>query len=182
MTRIPAILLAALLALWGVVIYATVSPDDVYPGAVTHPQQSEMHVAGPAAEYDARMIAAGTAAGVLVISVLLLCLLLGSGKNGASPQFVGIVVVVGSLLLGVFLAMTSAMGEYIRSPSPNLIGGFPVPTAWMVFGVWLTPVLFLVVYVAGFRRWVMTEDDQRRLETLVAQRQAADETTIEAGS
>ena len=175
MTKAPAFLLAALVALWGVVIFAVVSPDDVYPGAVTHPQHKAMHVAGPAADFDGRILGAGTITGVLIISIFLLCLLLGSGKNGAKPQFVALVVVAGSLLIGVFLKMSSTIRDYLALPSPEIVGGFPIPTAWMVFGISMTPMLFLLIYVAGFRRWVMTEDDRKQLETLVAQQKAARE-------
>lgn len=172
MTKVPAFLLAALIALVGIFIVAVASPKDVYPGAVSHPHQVEMHVAGPAVEFDVMMIGYGRAVGVLLISIFLLCLFLGSGKNGNDPRFVGLVLVSGSLLIGAFLAMTSAMEKYTQSSSPELIGGFPVPTAWMVFGIWLMPIAFLATYVVGFRRWVMTEDDQQRLEALVAYQKA----------
>lgn len=175
MTKAPAFLLAALVALWGVVLFAVVSPDDVYPGAVKHPQHKAMHVAGPAADFDGRILGAGTIAGVLIISIFLLCLLLGSGKNGATPQFVALVVVAGSLLIGVFVTMSSTIRDYLTSGSPEIVGGFPIPTAWMVIGISMTPMLFLLIYVAGFRRWVMTEDDRKQLETLVAQQKAARE-------
>lgn len=173
MTKIPAILLATLAALWGVLLYAVFSPDEQYPGAATHPEQSEMHVAGAAAAFDAEMIVPGAIAGVLVITVYLLCLLLGAGKNGASRTFVGVVAASSCLVIGSFLAMAFSFGDYVRNPSPSLVGGFPIPTAWMVFGVWMSPVVFLAVYVAGFRRWVMTDDDRKRLDALIAAGQSS---------
>ena len=176
MTKLPAILLATLAALWGVLLYTVFSPDEHYPGAATHPEQSEMHVAGAAAAFDAEMIVPGAIAGVLVIAVYLLCLLLGAGKNGASLTFVGVVAASSCLVVGSFLAMTFSFDDYVGDPSPQLVGGFPIPTAWMVFGVWMSPVVFLAVYVAGFRRWVMTEDDRKRLEALIAARQPRTET------
>jgi len=175
MTKAPGFLLATLVVLWGVIIFAVVSPADVYPGAATHPQHKAMHVAGPATDFDAKMLGSGTMAGVLIISIFLLCLLLGSGKNGATPQFITIVVVASSLLIGVFLKMSSTIRDYIAAPSPEIAGGFPTPTAWMVFGISMTPMVFLLIYVAGFRRWVMTDDDRKQLEALVAQQKAAGE-------
>lgn len=173
MTKIPAILLMVLLGLWGVLISAMMTRASDYPGAVAHPQQAQMHVAGPSAEFDLTMLRTGQAVGILIVAVFVLCLLLGSGKNGASATFAGVVIVSAAVLMSVFLMMTSTISEYVQSPSPKLIGGFPVPTAWMVFGVWLTPILFLAVYIAGFRQWVMTEDDQQRLSALVARRRAS---------
>jgi hypothetical protein len=170
MTKLPAILLAALLLLWGVLIYAVFSPVEKYPGASTHPEHSQMHVAGASAEFDAGMTVPGAIAGVLIITTYLLCLLIGAGKNGASRKFVGVVVASSCLVIGSFLAMTFSVGGYVRDSSPQLVGGFPVPTAWMVFGVWLSPIVFLAIYIAGFRQWVMTDDDRQRLAELVAAR------------
>ena len=84
-------------------------------------------------------------------------------------------MVASSLLIGVFLKMSSTIRDYIAAPSPEIAGGFPTPTAWMVFGISMTPMVFLLIYVAGFRRWVMTDDDRKQLEALVAQQKAAGE-------
>lgn len=168
MQKVPAILLAVLLALWGVIFYAVMSPPQNYPGAGTHPGQSEMHVAGSAAEFDAGMIVAGAVAGVLMICVLLLCLLLGTGKNGANRKFLGLVAVSSCPLIVAFLAVTCSFQSYLTDPSPPLFAGFPIPTAWMVYGISLSPLIFLVIYIGGFHRWVMTASDQQRLDELVA--------------
>jgi len=163
-------MLIVLVALEGVLVYAAVAPDTPYPGSGRHPEHSEMHVSGRAAEYDADLAVPGAIAGVLMISVFVLALLLGAGHNGAHTEFVLLVAVCSCLLIGSFLMMMMACEDYIQSPSPRLAGGLPVPSAWMIFGVWVTPVSFLAVYIAGFQRWVMTSDDRNKLQTLIADR------------
>lgn len=180
MTKTPAILLAALLALWGVLLFAVLSPDEAYPGAKEHSKQSEMLIAGAAAKFDAEMVGVGATAGVLIISVYVICLFLGAGRNGNSRRFVAVVAAAGSLVIGSFLAMAFSIPDYVSDSSPGLVAGFPVPTAWMVFGIWLTPVCFLAIYIGGYHRWVMTDADRQRLESLVAARaDSADSTAQE---
>ena len=170
MNRIPAVMLAVLLTLGGVLIYAIVSPDLPSPGADIHPEQKQMHVAGRSAEYDADMTGLGAITGVLMITVFVLALLLGAGHNGADRHSVQIVAVCCSLPVGTFVMMTMSCHDYVHDPSPHLAVGLPVPSAWMIFGVWLTPLSFLAVYTAGFRRWVMTTEDRERLQALLALR------------
>ena len=42
--------------------------------------------------------------------------------------------------------------------------------------LWFT----LAIYIAGFRHWVMTEEDRQRLEELVASRREAESTSQES--
>ncbi|MBM80666.1 MAG: hypothetical protein CMJ78_08745 [Planctomycetaceae bacterium] len=172
MNRIASLLLITLLALWAIVIFAAVSPSKSYPGASTHPQEREMDVAGESIAFDAEMIATGTVTGLLLIAVYLLCLSLGAGKNGYNRRFVGLVILSACGVCGSFLAMAANYGGYVTAQQPEIVAGFPVPTAWMVYGVWLCPLVFLAIYVIGFKSWVMTDEDQQRLARLVADRQS----------
>jgi len=163
-------MLIGLIALQGVLVYASIVPDAVYPGAGRHSEHSQMHVAGASAHYDAEQTIPGAVAGVLMISIFVLALLLGAGRNGARTDFILTIVICSCLLLGSFLMLVITCEDYVQNPSPRLAGGLPVPSAWMVYGVWLTPVSFLAVYIAGFRRWVMTADDRKKLQALVTER------------
>jgi len=162
----PTILLFALIILWGVLFYVSIDASK-YPGAAIHPSHAEMQIAGEAAAADADLVPFGAAVGCLMVFVFTSCLLFGAGKNGRSANFLGIVAVLVILVVSVFLTMMSNVQGYLRGESVIIVGGFPLPTAQMLYGVWICPLVFLVVYVLGFNRWVMTDADRERLAELV---------------
>lgn len=169
-TKLPAMLLAILVALWGVVLLAVSRVDDPYSAAKVHSEHRQMLVAGDLAQRDAEMTGLSAVFGGLIISFYLTCLLLGAGRNGTGAVFRTVVILAGTLLGSCFLVMTFSVDAFLSAPTPRLVGDFPLPTAWMVYGVWICPVIFLAIYVFGFRSCVMTDDDKKRLEAIVAEK------------
>lgn len=51
---------------------------------------------------------------------------------------------------------------------PPTFLGFPIPSAWMLYGMWASPLLFIAIYWFGFRRWIFTVEDENRYEALCA--------------
>jgi hypothetical protein len=46
----------------------------------------------------------------------------------------------------------------------------PLPTAWMIYGLWAAPVFFIVLYATAFDRWTYTDADRARFAELLAAR------------
>ncbi|MEM8993457.1 MAG: hypothetical protein AAGF23_01570 [Acidobacteriota bacterium] len=76
--------------------------------------------------------------------------------------------------LGVWTLLMVTYAGYLEDPDPGLVMALPAPTATMIYALWALPVLFAVLYVAGFRRWVYSPADQAAFEALVRKRQAAE--------
>ena len=56
-----------------------------------------------------------------------------------------------------------------------LIGSFPLPTAIMLYGLWAMPLVFVVLYVVKFDRWIVTEEDMTRFREIVESRRRTDQ-------
>ncbi|MEM8667858.1 MAG: hypothetical protein AAGG48_10105 [Planctomycetota bacterium] len=83
------------------------------------------------------------------------------------------------LAIGCVAYLTTVIGmlisyeHYITDPDPRLRWGFPIPSAWMLFAVWPTPLLFVILYVATFSRWTFRPEDERAFERILAERASA---------
>ena len=163
----PTILLLILLNLCGVLSYVSIHAFE-YPGATSHPIQAQMQIAGDAATADAELMPFGATVGCLIVLVFMSCLVIGAGKNGRDNGFRTVVAILAVLIMVVFMTMMLNVPGYLRGENSVIVGGFPLPTAMMLYGVWLCPLVFLAVYVFGFNRWVLTEADRDRLAELVA--------------
>jgi len=77
-------------------------------------------------------------------------------------------------MVGVWSVLLLAYQASWSQSVPNLVFGFPTASAWMLYGVWTVPVVFVAMYRFGFRRWIYTPEDQRRFEALLIDHGATD--------
>jgi hypothetical protein len=110
----------------------------------------------------------GWALGLLEIGLFVALLGLGARGRGGLRGLGWPLVVGGFAYAVVWSALVVSYAGYAAG-SDALVLGFPAPTAWMLFGLWPVPLLFVVLYVAGFDRWVATRDDLAELERRLAE-------------
>ena len=91
--------------------------------------------------------------------------MIGLGLRGARPPRLG--------LAGAFLAYAIIFVLLVRSDAAYQaggellhVGGFPPPTAWLIYGMWLFPLVMVGLFVWGFDRWYYTPDDEARFADL----------------
>ena len=63
--------------------------------------------------------------------------------------------------------MYFAHQAFLDSGETGWFLGFPSAAAWQVYGVWFAGVVLVAAYSAGFRRYILSEDDERRFEELL---------------
>ena len=70
----------------------------------------------------------------------------------------------------VFTVMFVTYHASLDEPyKPTFFGPFPTATAWMLFGLWPLPTLFIVLYVFYFDRLIYTVKEREHLVELVEQ-------------
>ncbi len=159
-------LLAALwIVLGGVLLIGTGIADVGF----AHAKFADMHQGGDGQARHGDVLSLGWVFGLLEIAVFVTCLALGArrgGKLGAMtvPLFVG-----GILMASVFSGLLWAYRSFLSASEPAFLGPFPAPTALLVIGMWAAPLVFVVLYVVAFDRWIVTNEDLAALEKLVAE-------------
>ena len=73
------------------------------------------------------------------------------------------------LYLGVWSWVIVAYHAWLGATSPELILALPKPTAILVYVFWPVSMLYVALFVLGFRRWVLTDEEEARYEELVRQ-------------
>jgi len=77
-------------------------------------------------------------------------------------------LVVWSLLVLAYRGAWTSPGALILS--------FPPPTAVMLFLLWPLPAFYVWLYISGFRRWILTDEDLEQFQRLlVRSRRASDD-------
>jgi hypothetical protein len=91
-------------------------------------------------------------------------------RRGAPRQASARWLVVGlCAFLAAWTVLVLAYRTYMLEGPVRLFLGFPLPTAIMLYVLFPASLIFTVAYVAGFRRWVLSEDDEASYERLLAE-------------
>ena len=69
----------------------------------------------------------------------------------------------------IWWAIVASYTEFLDTGTTRMFLGFPVATAFAVFGLWLSGFALVLGYVFGFRSFIFTSDDEARYNELVQQ-------------
>lgn len=163
-------LLVAMCVVFGVVVVI----GEAEPShGVPHPDFPGTMLAGGAAALGPGPIRwLGLALGLVEVAFFVGCLMLAMRRLEGKTR---IFLMMGAAYALAFAAMVVADHYYVTGASRTIVLGFPLPTALMVYGVGGVPVLFCLLYVVQFDRWILTPDDMARFERLVEAKRKGEE-------
>lgn len=135
---------------------------------VAHPQFKTMLSGG---DGEARYVPIwwlAWAFALLQVTFFMALLALGVLKKGSLGPLLRPLLVGWLIFAGIFTGLIVAHARYVGTAEHALVFGFPAPTAWMIYGVWVFPAAFVVLYLVTFDRWGFTKADETRLAELAA--------------
>lgn len=139
---------------------------DIPPGStgMLHEKYATMLHGGP--DTKGLSFGIGVIIGLMVLGIFAFCLYLGNRRKGHSGPlskwfWAGIIGYFAVYGIQVYLYwMYDAREESL------FFGGYPLPTAWMIYAMWTFPLVFTVIYLLTFDSWVFTKEDEAAYEAL----------------
>ncbi len=148
--------------------YAMYAPSDA-PNIAAHPDLPAMAVGGDGA---ARFAATGWAVFVFQCASLVagpLLMTLGVRPERRTALFKLLMAGSTACMLVVWIAMFFTYRRYLATGETAYVLGFPVPTAWMIYGTWIGALSFIFIFCLGFRVFVLPKEDEAAFEALAAE-------------
>jgi len=105
--------------------------------------------------------------GISTFTVLILSLLVGLGARVNLKSSV-VLIISGSIMVFVLISIFFTYNQFIQSESLQLIHGFPLPTILIIYGIWIYPLVFTLLYVLNFKRWVISPDEIELFKEMIA--------------
>ena len=166
--KIIHVVLVLLLVIAGITI--SVLTGDVPPGAtgVPHLEIAGLSVSGDAA---ASAAALGAAPYYFQIGVILLAgsLLYMGVPERRRDSLLKVAFFAGvAFALFVWSMIWGGYQNYLETGETTIVFGFPLPTSWMLGGVWASFLTFDLFYVFAFYRYFLHPDDEATFHALVA--------------
>jgi hypothetical protein len=166
---VPRGLIYALVAvsgmLLGLLLLGLVFPEPPDLAQTAHPDSNSMLSSGSNAPGGIPILAAGFATGLLILLMFGLCLLVGIPPRARRLKTL---ILVGTSAYGlIFSGLMLSYLDFIQEVPTQIVGGFPTPTAWMIYGVWLFPWVFIIAYVYTFRTHYFTPEAEEHFRELL---------------
>ena len=176
------LLFGLLLLLCGVVLVAASLEEVPSQRGLTHPDFSTMQLGGDSAARHGQVLWLGWSFGALVIAFfvgLIDASLARSGQPG-KPSARRTVWLAGAVFELIFLLLVLSYRSFMDDPSMPSVLGFPRPTAWMLYGIWGFPMVFVLLYIFRFEQWVLDTKAEAEFAKLERRRDLERAGTAEA--
>lgn len=142
-------------------------PDNSIPMLKAHPDYPPMTQSVHQITQDsvAYPMAIGLAFSIILIMGILA--IMGNRKHGEWGKIS--YWLIGGLVLYAFAwgIMIWTHYGYQTSGDHRFWGGFPLPTAWMIYVIWFLPILPMAAYFFLFKSWIWRDQDETRFQELV---------------
>ncbi|PCI60021.1 MAG: hypothetical protein COB37_10315 [Kordiimonadales bacterium] len=170
-----------LLIIAGITGYILLTEPPVGAAGVPHATIQGMSAGGDGA---ARLATIGKAPFYFQIIVILLAVSLLTMAVHERLRDTRFYVLMGSataFALFVWYKVYSGYEAYLATGETDIVFGFPVPTTWMLWGIWGSFVLFDLIFVFFFRNYFYTHEDEQAFEQLVAELNAEKDSAAKQG-
>ena len=165
--RLLTLLVGSLLLVIAAVALLLLTPELGDVGGKPHEQFSTMVSGGSGSARHANVLWLGGLFGAASL-VYFVALMAFGARKGASLRGLGKPLAAS---LGVALAFwVWLLVSYVRTMDGGAVSFFltlPGPSAIMLYGLFPVTILFNLLYVIGYNRWILTEDDYREYQRLV---------------
>jgi len=136
-------------------------------GGMPHPTIPGLMVGGDGL---ARLAAIGVYAFLfqclLLLLIVALCAL-GVSPSHRDPKLYFLLALTYLFTLVVWWQMYFGHQQYLETGVTGYFMGFPVATAWQMYGTWMGAIPLILIYVIGFRTYIHSDEDEQSYQQLL---------------
>jgi len=162
-------ILALLLLILSLLLWLMVIPEPALSTGGTHTIFPGMNSGGDGLARLGEAVGPIGLLGAASFLMMILLTALGVREERRDRVFWLLMTGIAVLTQYVWWTLYSSYLDYLHTAKLGLALGFPVPTSWMLFGVWTSGACLCLLYVFGFRRFILNGDDEAAYEKLRAQ-------------
>ena len=162
--------IAAICAAMTIILFLILTAEPVTnAGGSAHPIFAGMRIGGDGLARLEHIGSLGYAFQALLLSLIIAFAMLGVSEKHRTPRLRAYMIATLIFSLFILWQMVSSHLNFIATGERTYFMGFPSPTAWAMYGVWLGGIPLVLIYTLGFRQFIYTDEDQAEFEKLVAE-------------
>ncbi len=162
------LLFALLILMCGVVLFVATLDEVPSQRGLAHPDFATMQQGGDPAARHSEVLWVAWSFGALVIAFFIALIDVSLARGGKSGPIAArrTVWICGGVLELIFLALVLSYSSFMVDPLQDSVLFFPKPTAWMMYGIWGFPMVFVLLYILRFEQWILSPADEAEFAIL----------------
>ena len=134
---------------------------------IPHPEYPDMLQGRPGVETQSHIKWLGYAFGIIQFFFFAALILFCLDKQGRLKKLKTPVLFAAGLCITALTLTMAAYWTFAREGSGQLFGGFPLPTALMLYALWPMQLFFVVIYVVYYDKAIFTPEDNDTFQALL---------------
>ncbi len=162
-------LLGLLLFCLGLILALQILPPQNLPAGSPHTEFDSLQSSGSSVSDSGPHWIIGLSFGLAIIGIFGVTLYIGGHRQDAQKRkSIFRSFAIGMLAyFGIFLLLMNSYQQYHQAGDAPYFLGYPAPTAWMIYGIWLIPLVFTTMYVVKFDDWVLSPEEVEEFGRMV---------------
>ena len=154
-----------------ILVLQILPPQDL-PAGAPHVQFTTLQSSGTSVYDSSPHWAIGLSFGLAIIGIFGVTLYIGGHRQDPQKRkSIFRAFGIGMLAyFGVFLLLINAYQHYHQTGVTPYFLGYPAPSAWMIYGIWLVPLVFTTMYVMKFDDWVLSAEEVEEFKRIVEEK------------
>ncbi len=110
--------------------------------------------------------------GLSILMIFASSMALGIKRNAMEKKVLNrLVLFFGSYTI-VYILFVRSYWNFNTDTSENFFGSFPLPTAWMLYGIYLFPLILTISIILNFNSWILSPEDKERFNEILKNRKS----------
>lgn len=158
----------AICSVMALILLAIIVADPIAnSGGMPHPTIAGLMVGGDGA---ARLEEIGGLAFafqcLLLLLIVALCAL-GVSPRHRTPQLYALLLLTYLFTLLIWWQMYFGHLDYLETRTTGYLLGFPLATAWQMYGTWFGAIPLILIYTLGFKKFIHSDEDEASYQQLL---------------
>lgn len=167
--RLVGVILLICIVMAGLVLAIVLAPSVANPAGLPHPHFSGMVVGSGDGDRLAHIgIYAFLFQALLLLLINCLCLLGVSRPRRDRRLYIAMTVSYLFALL-VWWQMYFGLANFYETGQVSYFGGFPLPTAWQMYGTWASALPLILYYVLWFNRYIFPPEEEAAFQAILSE-------------
>ncbi len=142
---------------------------------VAHPDYATLLRGESGKERHEHILWLGWFFGILVSTLFVACLAFGARRNDVVGPIKVPIAIGGVIYLIIWTVMVWTYRDYMNGSMDGRFLALPIPLAWMVYGFWLFPAFFIVLFVVKYEEYFWDEESESKFKEILEAKKRREE-------
>lgn len=139
-----------------------------------HPEYDTMLQGGPGEARHGHILWLGWLFGTIIAVLFVTTLAFGARRNDVVGPIGKPILIGGIIYVLIWTAMVWTYSDYMKGNTEARFLLLPIPTAWMVYGYWLFPVFFIILFIKAYPKYFWDPDTEAKFKAIIDAKQERD--------